>query len=92
MEVFQQETSNAVMATLLIHDVSNDKAVSHPNVTLTNPWMLFADGAFHGGVWRNGYTINSIGEVAAMLYFFDQAKPFLFILMLICVIYYFFMA
>jgi hypothetical protein len=30
-----------------------------------NPIYLFSPGAFHGGIWRNAFTIDSIGAVAA---------------------------
>lgn len=68
MEVFYQETSNAVMATLLIHDLRNKKAASHPGV-VANPITLFSEGAFHGGIWRCAFEIGSIGEVAALAFY-----------------------
>jgi len=68
MEVFYQETSNAVMGTLLIHDVRNPNGVSNPQFPLNNPLELFASGAFHGGMWRTGYAMNSCGEAAAVGY------------------------
>lgn len=70
LEVMFQETSNAVMGALLIHDVVNPKAVANPQVgKFTNPYELFKTGSFHGGVWRCGFKLDSIGEVAVMSYF-----------------------
>ncbi|KNC46125.1 protein tyrosine phosphatase [Thecamonas trahens ATCC 50062] len=69
MEVFYQETSNAVMAAILVHDIQNPDAVANPSVVLSNPMELFAHNAIHGGVWRNGFKINSIGEVAALAFY-----------------------
>eukprot|EP00461_Guttulinopsis_vulgaris_P003624 UN03625 len=68
-EVMMQETSNAVMGALLVHDVINkekspknpqSKAAKDAGVT-ENPHLLFAQGSFHGGVWRAGYLMNSLG-------------------------------
>ena len=38
-------------------------------VTNHSPLWLFSDGAFHGGVWRIGYKMGSIGEAAVLVYF-----------------------
>lgn len=37
-------------------------AASHPEVPLRNPMELFAQTAVHGGTWRCGYTLDSIGK------------------------------
>jgi len=67
MEVMYQETSNAVMAAILIHDVRNPKGVAQPATPLSHPLELFASGGFHGGVWRCGSTIGSLGVFAAII-------------------------
>lgn len=69
MEVMYQETSNAVMGALLIHDIRNEKAWSHASYKLTNPLQVFQHGSFHGGVWRSAYKITSFGEMAAVAYY-----------------------
>jgi len=80
MEIMYQETSNAVMGALLIHDIRNEKSVSNPaKVKLKNPQELFREGSFHGGIWRMGYKINSIGEVAAVTYYLKIYKLYLFL-------------
>lgn len=69
MEVMYQETSNAVMGALLIHDINNPKCWANAAFPLANPLQLFEHGSFHGGVWRCGFKINSIGEMSAMAYY-----------------------
>lgn len=68
MEVMYQETSNAVMGALLIHDVSNKAGVSHPSTTLTSQLELFKSGAFHGGIWRMGHLMESLAYPAVISY------------------------
>merc|ERR1711916_193428 len=69
MEVFYQETSNAVMGTLLINDIRNEDSPANPSVKLDSPMQICSFNSFHGVVWRNGFKINSIGEVAALAYY-----------------------
>lgn len=68
MEVFQQETSNAVMGALLLRDVSDSSTPSNPSLPLKHPLQLFSFGSFHGGVWRMAYTMDSIGTPAVLAY------------------------
>ncbi|CAM9876612.1 unnamed protein product [Scytosiphon promiscuus] len=68
MEVFQQETSNAVMGALLLRDVADPATPSNPSLPLKNPLQLFSFGSFHGGVWRMAYTIDSIGTPSVLAY------------------------
>lgn len=42
MEIFQQETSNAVMCALLIYDLNSDQSYANPAVQLRNPLELFS--------------------------------------------------
>ena len=73
MEVFYQETSNAVMGALLIHDIRNPKAPGNPGaISFDNPLELMSYCSFHGGVWRCAYTIDSIGVVSAVVYYLNQ--------------------
>jgi len=78
-EIFEQETSNAVMSAILIHDLNNPKAVANPSVPLKNPLALFSQNSFHGGVWRCAYKINSIGEVSVLIHFIKVLRPVFFI-------------
>jgi len=77
MEIMYQETSNAVMGALLIHDVRNHKSFANPDTRLASPLQLFAGGAFHGGVWRMAYKMNSIGEISAVAYYLKEYKSYL---------------
>mmetsp|Transcript_149518 Transcript_149518/g.261260 ORF Transcript_149518/g.261260 Transcript_149518/m.261260 type:complete len:734 (-) Transcript_149518:109-2310(-) len=61
VEVFEQETSSAVMGLLLVNDLRNQNSVANPAVELGNPLALFADTSFHGGAWRCGYKFGNIG-------------------------------
>jgi hypothetical protein len=77
-EIFAPETSNAVMSTLLIYDINDPTSISHPKTTISNPNQLFSYNAFHGGVWRCAYEIDSIGEASVFLYFGRLAKPYVY--------------
>lgn len=86
VEIFQQDTSNAVMAALLIYDVANEKSIANPLTVTTHPWDLFLSNAFHGGVWRMAYKMTSVGEVATTLRLFDKAKPALLLAIVMAVL------
>eukprot|EP00301_Raphidiophrys_heterophryoidea_P026923 c9393_g1_i1.p1 GENE.c9393_g1_i1~~c9393_g1_i1.p1 ORF type:complete len:771 (-),score=263.09 c9393_g1_i1:258-2495(-) len=73
MEVFRQETSNAVMTAMLIYDTSSTESAANPAVVLKNPMCLFTEGAFHGGPWRTAHKFTSIGTPSALLYFLSLA-------------------
>jgi len=77
MEVMYQETSNAVMGAILIHDVCNPKAVAKPSTVLPHPLALFGGASFHGGVWRSGVTIDSMGNAAFLLYWAKELRAYL---------------
>ena len=53
VSVFDPETSNALMAALLIHDLRNPRTHAHP-------WQGEVDAAAHGGLWRQGYVPRSV--------------------------------
>ena len=75
-EIFKQDTTNAVMAALLLHDILNPKSPKTPPQTFKSSTLeLFTSQSVHGGLWRSPYTVNSIGEVSALLYFVDLVKP-----------------
>ena len=73
MEVMMQDTSNSVMAALLIHDIRNKKSVSYPSTKLSNPLLLFTSGSFHGGIWRMAWKMTTIGTVSALSYVLKMA-------------------
>jgi hypothetical protein len=61
VEIFEPTTANALMAALLVHDLSTTP-VAHPH-----PWQHEADGAVHGGLWRTPYAPRSSLGLAAVL-------------------------
>ena len=64
----RRETSNAVMMALLVADLRDEDSHANPKKALTNPYELFKHNSFHGGVWRCGYRLDTIGEVAVLYY------------------------
>jgi hypothetical protein len=74
MEVFAPETSNAVMAALLINDIRNPESKSNPKNKLRNPLELFAYEGFHGGTWRIGWTMDSIGAPSVIAGLFQDPR------------------
>jgi hypothetical protein len=66
VEVFEPETSNALMAALLIHDLRNPSAAANPATELAHPLDLFVDQAAHGGLWRLPYEPRSVLTLAAI--------------------------
>ena len=70
LEVMYQHTSNAVMTALLVFDLRDPDSFANPRNKLPsgNPYQLFEYGSFHGGVWRCGYKLDTLGEVC-VLYF-----------------------
>jgi len=87
-EIFSQETSNAVMCSILVHDLNNPKAAANPDVTLLNPLELFKYNSFHGGVWRAAYKVGTIGEVSVIVHFVKVFLP-LIIVLFVALVYYF---
>ena len=67
IEVFEPETTNALMAALWVHDLRCDAAAAYPARALAHPFELFMDNACHGGLWRSAYTPRSALPFAAAL-------------------------
>lgn len=67
VEVFEPETSNALMAALLVRDLRSSTAAGAPTTTLGHPLELFAESAAHGGLWRNPFLPRSVLPLAAVL-------------------------
>lgn len=66
VEIFQSPTSAALMATLLVHDLRNDKAAANPAIQLQHPFELWTDAAAHGGIMRLPYEPRSVLPIAAL--------------------------
>jgi hypothetical protein len=67
IEVFEPETTNAVMAAMWVHDLRCDASAANPALPLAHPFELFMDGAIHGGLWRGAYLPRSALPFAAAL-------------------------
>jgi hypothetical protein len=72
LEIFEPETSNAIMAALLVHDLRNPESSANPAVELPQPMHLFIDGACHGGLWRSEYAARSVLGLAAVAGMFER--------------------
>ena len=64
VEVFEPETSRALMSALLVHDLRNPNATARPETELAHPFDLFVDGAAHGGIWSLAYEPRSVLPLA----------------------------
>ncbi len=67
IEVFDPDTTNALMAALWVHDLRHSRSSAMPQVPLEHPAMLLSEGANHGGLWRTPYLPRSVLPFAAML-------------------------
>ena len=91
-EIFQQETTNGVMAAMLIHDTTSADSAANPKnrkkFGIDNTMELFKYNSVHGGVWRAAYKTDSIGVVSVLIHFMGGPKAFLpvvFLFILLCV-------
>lgn len=77
-EVFKQDTTNGIMAAILIHDVLNEKSSKNPKnrkaAGIVTGYDLFKTESVHGGLWRSPYKADSLGEVSALIYFIGASK------------------
>lgn len=67
IDVFEPETTNALMAALWVHDLRCNDSAANPAVPLNHPLELFMDNACHGGLWRLAYLPRSALPIAAAL-------------------------
>merc|ERR1712226_440556 len=67
IEIFPAETSNVVMAATLLYDIFEPQSPANPNTKLSHPLMLFAVGAWHGGMWRCPVLIPSAVILSALI-------------------------
>lgn len=67
VEVFEPETTNALMAALWVHDLRTDRGPSDPHVPLGHPLDLVMDQACHGGLWTTAFRPRSVLPMAAVL-------------------------
>jgi hypothetical protein len=67
IEVFEPDTTNALMAALWVHDLRNPRGTARPAVPLSHPLQLLYESANHGGLWRVPYLPRSVLPFAALL-------------------------
>lgn len=80
MEVMYQETSNAVMGALLVHDIRNPEAPARGGSTaIANPIQIFQSNSFHGGVWRLGFKMGSIGPWSVIGFYLKRHRVCIFV-------------
>jgi hypothetical protein len=82
-EIFKQETTNAIMAAILIQDVYNEWGPKNPKNRKTfginSALEVFKWQSVHGGLWRSPYKVDSIGEVSILVYFLTRfVRQYLF--------------
>ena len=62
-EIFKQETTNAVMAAMLMHDTLNTAGPKNPanrkKFGIDNSLELFSTQGVHGGLWRSPYKVRA---------------------------------
>ena len=67
IEIFEPQTSRALLAALLVLDLRNPAATSRPDAPLDHPFDLFADGAAHGGLWTSAYAPRTVLPLAVAI-------------------------
>lgn len=87
-EIFHQDTTNAMMASLLIADISRSaESAANPanrkKFNIKNTLEIFKFNSVHGGVWRAAYKVDSIGETSVLIHFLGGPKYFLCVVALL---------
>ena len=76
-EIFKQDTTTAVMAAILIHDVLNPESPKNPKNRAKNQIKsaleLTRSEAVHGGLWRSPYKARSIGAMSVLMYVLQES-------------------
>jgi len=87
VEVFEEDTTNALMTAILLDDMMNHISPANPDVKLDHPLQLQAKNACHGGAQRCGEGLGTISEAAAVAYTFCRPTAFIFYLIIISILY-----
>merc|ERR550514_1137180 len=61
LEAFQPEACRAAMLAVLVSDLAE------PIPSLPSPFHLFARKAFHSGLWRSAFQMDSLAKVTWLL-------------------------
>ncbi|MDQ3983113.1 MAG: hypothetical protein M3271_10590, partial [Actinomycetota bacterium] len=75
IEIFEPETSRALMAALLVHDLRNPAAAARPETPLEHPFDLFTAAAAHGGLWTAPYAPRSVLPLAVVIGAAKRRRP-----------------
>ncbi len=67
VEIFEPETSRALMAALLVHDLRHPGAPAQPGTDVRHPFELFSEAAVHGGLWRLPWEPRSVLPLALLM-------------------------
>merc|ERR1711998_268938 len=65
--VLSPETAAPLMTFVLLNDLLSDSSNASPKVTITHPYELMHQAAFHGGNWRCAYNGESTGVAIYMV-------------------------
>lgn len=76
LEPFYAPTSSALLAMLLVHDLTDKASAANPDVELSTPLQLFSENALHVGAWHAAFTANSFTGVCALTYAAGKAQPY----------------
>lgn len=67
IEIFEPQTTHALMAALWVHDLRTDRGPADPRTPLVHPFEQLMEQACHGGLWRCAYLPRSALPFAAAL-------------------------
>jgi hypothetical protein len=75
-----------------VHDLLNGAGAKNPANRaahgIDNSIELFRTQSVHGGLWRCGYTVDSIGEVSALIHWLGGPALFLPVVALLLLVAY----
>jgi hypothetical protein len=69
VEIFEPETSSALEAVMLVHDLRTD------DVRVEHPYDLFIRGAAHGGLWRMPHEPRTVLPLAVLRGLARRTRP-----------------
>ena len=80
-EIFKQDKTNAIMASILLNDVLNPASHKNPAnrkaAGIATALELFRTESVHGGLWRAPYTVESLGLASVLVHFASVARPYI---------------
>lgn len=63
------------MGMLLLADIVDPSSFANRAPKLANPLYVMSGTGFHGGLWRCGFKMDSIGVSAATIYYLSSNLP-----------------